>query len=178
LGILIKPQGFIGDNMSALDRLLTELIETCKEDGNDTLLELANQSIEYLDQLRNRIKELEKEAEEHPYHEACPKCFRKRECLEKRVKKLEAEHTEEVSVKLKLREIIAELEARTTWQPIETAPKDGTHFLALRSYMEETIDEVWYHDDVMGNFELGGTNWFYPPDGFPTHWMPLPEPPK
>ncbi len=65
------------------------------------------------------------------------------------------------------------------WQPIETAPRDGTVIL------------VWDNDTVMT------ANWYEPPkphesprwehnwngevleDCFPiTHWMPLPEPPQ
>lgn len=28
-----------------------------------------------------------------------------------------------------------------SWQPIETAPKDGTQFLAVREYMSHNYDE-------------------------------------
>jgi hypothetical protein len=59
------------------------------------------------------------------------------------------------------------------WQPIETAPRDGSDFLAfLRGMMVvvfyennpihpwQTADGIGYHKDA------------------PTHWLPLPEPPK
>ncbi len=64
------------------------------------------------------------------------------------------------------------------WRPIETAPKDGTRILA-------TWDETWRNDrphiEVCEAGEEGG--WFYgyygdAPAIPPTHWMPLPEPPK
>ena len=68
------------------------------------------------------------------------------------------------------------------WQPIETAPRDGT-FLILAYYCQRSA----------GGFEIGA--WQTPPDGRPsgwytsgfrsleawldpTHWMPLPDPPQ
>lgn len=73
----------------------------------------------------------------------------------------------------------------TEWQPIETAPKDGTPILLAR---KEYIDiGLWDHTHIcrqgaapgswMSGFDGSG------PDGpeddyWPTHWMPLPQPPK
>lgn len=73
------------------------------------------------------------------------------------------------------------------WQPIETAPKDGTwimifcpceefpthditHWVAKFGYCdpEHSLETAWVDQDdavVMRQQE-------------PTHWMPLPEPPK
>ena len=55
------------------------------------------------------------------------------------------------------------------WQPIETAPRDGKIILIYGEdfgVTEGRCDQgywlvFWYHTDVN-----------------PTHWMPLPEPPK
>ena len=59
------------------------------------------------------------------------------------------------------------------WQPIETAPRDGTHILVFNA----PFGEVWQvsrradqwvcvDDEVLGD------------DNQVTHWMPLPEPPQ
>ena len=78
------------------------------------------------------------------------------------------------------------------WQPIETAPKDGT---AILVWCPGTVDSVhvsklmvavwdpdeWNADDVRGAFRYnrydsgvyGVLDW----DDEPTHWMPLPKPP-
>lgn len=59
------------------------------------------------------------------------------------------------------------------WQPIETAPKDGTPVLAYRnSRYGLDISSMCYVDD----------DWYWHYDGEmpsepPTHWMPRPTPP-
>lgn len=69
------------------------------------------------------------------------------------------------------------------WQPIETAPKDGTHILACRG----PYDKWWGFNQapphVVHYWKNPGEEGFYnsfhdsdEPLGF-THWMPLPEPP-
>ena len=61
----------------------------------------------------------------------------------------------------------------TEWQPIETAPKDGTFILvAVTGEVATHIMLVWWFD----GWCLDMTN--TPIVGKPTHWMPLPEPPK
>ena len=81
------------------------------------------------------------------------------------------------------------------WQPIETAPKDGTGVLVHNNYApglasgkSESCDDIntvvaawWANEDDKENGE-----WMCYMDSpcepecpfEPTHWMPLPEPPK
>lgn len=63
------------------------------------------------------------------------------------------------------------------WQSIETAPRDGSHFLAydpehgrvVLLFGERADDGTDLWEDTVQEY------WpFYKP----THWMPLPEPPK
>jgi len=70
------------------------------------------------------------------------------------------------------------------WQPIETAPKDGREVLIFLGFPFNCIKKArWYKP--WKNWQAGT----YPIDpvrdemfgiggGLPTHWMPLPEPPK
>lgn len=60
------------------------------------------------------------------------------------------------------------------WQPISTAPKDGTPVLIWVDKMAVTAsfdeDELeWFN----GNWGLG-----FAEAEQPTHWMPLPQPPS
>lgn len=62
----------------------------------------------------------------------------------------------------------------TAWQPIETAPKDGTNCLVYRKY------PTGYEIMTVAHYFAGKDNWeqdvgLY--DIVPSHWMPLPEKP-
>ncbi len=67
------------------------------------------------------------------------------------------------------------------WQPIETAPKDGTQFLALKIGFEPAIahweSDKWLHTTEEDHCEElcwdGARLVFYTPEV----WMPLPKPP-
>ncbi len=67
----------------------------------------------------------------------------------------------------------------TDWQPIETAPKDGTDILvcepgyvmAIVSWHPVKTKKAARYPGYWAN--LLGSNWYYP-----THWMPLPEQPE
>lgn len=75
----------------------------------------------------------------------------------------------------------ADLEIGQDWQPIETAPKDGTRVLLLTEHVGVSIGFFGPKYSLYGiNY---GDDWGYgcswrdsiqPP---PTHWMPLPDPP-
>lgn len=59
------------------------------------------------------------------------------------------------------------------WKPIETAPKDGTPLLLFGIYPGDQ-QPLWW---VTGGWQNGRFRGDYatPP---PTHWLPLPAPPK
>ena len=69
------------------------------------------------------------------------------------------------------------------WQPIETAPRDGTEVLVCRVY--EDLCRVEYavahnYGDGNGWRDMGDLGWAGmtgDDDNQPTHWMPLPAPP-
>lgn len=65
------------------------------------------------------------------------------------------------------------LSCESSWQPIETAPKDGRAILTFdpAAYSTEKVLVGWWSDK--GGWLVG--------EGFrhqPTHWMPLPTPPS
>lgn len=84
--------------------------------------------------------------------------------------------------------------ANMEWQPIETAPKDGTWILVYcddPDDMYEALDDSFENRPVSAQWttNLNGLTveghwqfaWFdggYYGDCKPTHWMPLPEPPS
>jgi hypothetical protein len=77
------------------------------------------------------------------------------------------------------------------WQPIETAPKDGTEIILYRPSDEHRSAKrwiSWWYDKTetqYGRITYEVHEWWggtflsdperRPPE--PTHWMPLPEPP-
>ncbi len=64
------------------------------------------------------------------------------------------------------------------WQPIETAPKDGTHVLLYRSGEYASLHEgYWKLSHFGGSHAWGGAGWTFAGFDQPTHWMPLPAPP-
>lgn len=66
-----------------------------------------------------------------------------------------------------------------TWQPIETAPKDGTSILTFTNRVSHGV-MVHYWGRISS---YGPSGWLTHPVSInhidqPTHWMPLPEAPK
>ena len=64
------------------------------------------------------------------------------------------------------------------WQPIETAPKDGTEILAFATFERRDFIAVAQWADADPEFPNTVAGWFWDYAIRPTHWMPLPEPPK
>lgn len=80
------------------------------------------------------------------------------------------------------------------WQPISTAPKDGTRVKLLIPYDRDRFSEAectdegrWSKDEYDFDFEtqelVARGCWRFdgddgPFDLQPTHWMPLPQPPE
>ena len=71
----------------------------------------------------------------------------------------------------------------TQWQPIETAPRDGTAILVYRSDMGvfsahyvSPCEFIEDGDDEPGWFSTNGHD--LSGNDMPTHWMPIPQPPK
>ena len=65
-----------------------------------------------------------------------------------------------------------------TWQPIETAPTDGTKILVCHIDLYRPITAQWscYHPNRKGEetWREAGSRYIVNP----THWMPLPEKPS
>lgn len=60
------------------------------------------------------------------------------------------------------------------WQPIETAPKDGRDVLIVSdAYRDRVLVARWYKYNGKEGFRDWDADLH-----LPTHWMPLPEPPK
>jgi hypothetical protein len=62
----------------------------------------------------------------------------------------------------------------TTWQDIATAPRDGTAVLATHAVWEYPVVSLFYTHWMSWQDALNG----YGLSPQPSHWMPLPEPPK
>ena len=59
------------------------------------------------------------------------------------------------------------------WQPIETAPRDGTEILLWEQ--EFDLYAVGIFSELQQEW-IGWEEWSEPMN--PSHWMPLPEPPE
>lgn len=69
-----------------------------------------------------------------------------------------------------------------TWQPIESAPRDGTRILVWDGYTQFVAwwgeRSLWSRQaDAWVYGECGGEYNSLPEVDQPTHWMPLPEEP-
>jgi hypothetical protein len=62
-----------------------------------------------------------------------------------------------------------------SWQPIETAPKDGTQILAFAHERRGYFGVAQWAEAQPAFKDVAG--WFWDYAIRPTHWMPLPAPP-
>jgi len=90
--------------------------------------------------------------------------------------------------------LLARRSSTSPWQPIETAPKDGTHILIvpigdlievgvggnrkLPSVCEAFWQDGWYCDRTVSGWQLANCDEEYGCLTNASYWMPLPEPPK
>ena len=69
------------------------------------------------------------------------------------------------------------------WQPIETAPRDGTYIIAWTvhanaKYSKDPIAEGWACPSIVKWIDHNGGGWTWNGlAGVHTHWMPLPDAP-
>ena len=59
------------------------------------------------------------------------------------------------------------------WQPIDTAPKDGTHILAYQPGPFDCCTVIHWYGGAWSVVVVS----YYDVEWAPTHWMPLPPPP-
>lgn len=64
------------------------------------------------------------------------------------------------------------------WMPIESAPKDGTKFLAWRDHEVAEAYVIQRDDGEVWTFGRTSAHVSVFPSNKPTHWQPLPAPPK
>lgn len=79
------------------------------------------------------------------------------------------------AVKSQMVSIIRRLEANQEWQLISTAPKDGSDILIYDDESEYFCVVHWAKSPGDGVWKINAerSGWAYP-----THWRPLPQPPK
>ena len=64
------------------------------------------------------------------------------------------------------------------WQPIKTAPKDGSKILVYLPPREKSDGSgVWDAVYTVSHWYAPGRYWWDHSMSKPTHWMPLPAPP-
>lgn len=83
---------------------------------------------------------------------------------------VESDHVREY---VQLARAVLDTPAESGWQPIETAPKDGTQIIGFCSKHESIFMTLW--EDGHWGLEDWDSQHFCA--HAPTHWMPLPPPP-
>jgi Lar family restriction alleviation protein len=93
-------------------------------------------------------------------------------------------HDKEIGSDEAIEQAAAAWNQRSTWQPIETAPRDGTDFIAYNKFTgpyitaAKSISPIAAPPDGTIRFPMhywhGQKGTWFPE---PTHWQPLPSPP-
>ena len=65
----------------------------------------------------------------------------------------------------------------TYWQPIETAPKDGSAILIV-AHASRFITVICWDAEFKKNYPWVSQEGECYAEGFPAYWMPLPKPPE
>lgn len=178
--LLAKQSDAITRLQSDNDSLRAE-IERLKGDSDTRSRRMLEASLQ---QSQEQVASLTRERNETKRHLATPRS--RAESAEARVKVLEGELGKYPSLTQAVMDSktarITELESELTtlrdrnrWQPIETAPKDGTDFWAVRKF-----GDGWRHFECRYVITTAGPKWHDLSAnewGKPTHWQPLPEPP-
>ena len=79
---------------------------------------------------------------------------------------------------------LAQVQERMTWQPIDTAPKDGTRVLLWDGRcvtcggFDALLDENFPGKEWQGMARYWGSSSYFILSIRPTHWMQMPEPPE
>lgn len=66
------------------------------------------------------------------------------------------------------RALVPECAVEQDWQPIETAPRDGTRFIAWWQPCQQFLAGGWHE------CRWAGDGWYHPFFAEPTHWKPPP----
>ena len=63
-----------------------------------------------------------------------------------------------------------------SWRKIKSAPKDGSRVAVLDMSTEHfAFYGTGFFNDITGKWDIDAETWM---EFTPTHWFPLPEPPK
>ena len=137
-----------------------------------------------LEECADHIEKLEKQLAERDA--ALARCVEALSVAEQEIFQLSGEDIENEIINSVIRPLVSSLPASAQatakvqqWQPIETAPKDGTNIL-LVNRAGNVATGLWQgNGEYEGWWLRGGNrpNTFFNHHYGPSYWMPLPEPP-
>ena len=169
-----EPSGLVGAAADTYPYVKHALIEAVREDA-DRIAELELNKISWKEEFDIVVRERNK------YLKQATKAEAKNIELQEQLEYIEWVGDNPKAYAAELHQLESRLDA-VQWQPIETAPKDGTTIIAYgmsrpcsgimpQAKPEEFLRTIAYRH---GNWQAGWVNAI----PVPTHWMPLPEPPQ